>query len=166
MKAMLAIIGFGIAGLLSGCVSPPRAAVAVGPVGPNPVAPRSGSAQGGLEVFSRLSARTDDQNQESTYPIWYQHTDYYLCDASGKALRNVFNVAGHFDGDPKIVNLPAGRYIVEAQSASDYWVQVPVTIKMGETTRVHLDGNWAPPSYATKNEVVTMPNGKPVGWAM
>ncbi len=102
MKATLAIIGFGLVTLLNGCASPPRASIAVALVGPNPEAPRNASTQGGLEVFSRLSVRTDDQNQESTYPTWYQHTDYYLCDASGKVLKHVFNVAGHYDGDPKI----------------------------------------------------------------
>jgi hypothetical protein len=78
----------------------------------------------------------------------------------------VFNAAGHYDPDPRILNLPPGRYIVEAQSAPTYWVRVPVTILRGETTRVHLDGNWTPPSYADKTQVVTLPDGKPVGWRM
>jgi hypothetical protein len=166
MKAVFAIIGLGLVAVLSGCVSPPTASVAVASVGPNPGAPRNASAQGGLEVFSKLSVRTDDQNQESTDPIWYQHSDYYLCDASGKPLKHVVNAAGHYDGDPRILNLPPGRYIVEAQSAPDYWVRVPVKIMRGATTRVHLDGHWAPPGYVDKTQVVTLPNGKPVGWGM
>jgi len=166
MNATLAMIGFGLVTLLSGCVSPPRASVAIAPVGPNPAAPRSASAQGGLEVFSWLSIRTDDQNQGSTDPIWYQHSNYYLCDPTGKALKHVFNAAGHYERDPRILGLPAGRYIVEAQSAPDYWIKVPVKIIGGAITRVHLDANWAPPSYVDKSQVVTMPDGKPVGWGI
>ena len=167
MKTAFVILGVGLMAGLSGCAVPPKASVALAaPIGPNPEGLRSGSAQGSLEVFSRLSTRTDDQNQESTYPVWYQHTDYYLYDARGKVLKHVFNVAGHYDEDPRTVNLPAGRYIVEAQSAPDYWVKVPVTIKSGATTRVHLDGNWAPPGYIDRAQVVTMPDGKPIGWRM
>jgi hypothetical protein len=113
-----------------------------------------------------LRVRSDEQSQGSKEPIWYQHTDYYLFDADGKPLKQVFNVAGHYDPDPRIVTLPAGRYIVEAQSAPTYWVKVPVMIKRGATTRVHLDGNWAPPGYADKAQVVALPDGRPIGWRM
>lgn len=166
MNVVFAILAAALISLLSGCVAPPKASVAVAPVGPNPSAPRTMSSQGRLEVFSSLSQRTDDQNQESTYPVWYQHTDYYLCDLQGKTLEHVFNAAGHYEEYPRSVKLAPGNYIVEAESAPTYWVQVPVTIKRGQTTRVHLDGNWAPPGYAGKSQVVTLPNGKAVGWRL
>jgi hypothetical protein len=166
MKALVAIAGAGLISLLTGCVSAPRASVALAPVGPNPEGPRSGSSQGSLEVYSRFSVRTDDQNQASTDPVWYQHTDYYLCDPQGRVLKHVFNIVGHYAQDPRVVDLPAGHFVVEAQSAPNYWVKVPVVIKSGAITRIHLDGNWAPPSYVDKTQVVTLPNGKPVGWRM
>ena len=166
MKTTFAIIGFGMILLLSGCVSPPGASVTIAPVGPYPGVQQSGSGFGKLEVFSRLSVRTDDQNQGSRDEVWHQHTDYYLCDTGGKALKLVFNAPGHYGRDPRILNLRAGRYIVEAQSAPNYWVRVPVLIIRGATTNVHLDGNWSPLSYADKTQVVTMPDGRPVGWAM
>jgi hypothetical protein len=39
-----------------------------------------------------------------------------------------------------------------------------VVIKAGRTTRVHLDDKWQPPADTPKDELVTMPDGKPVGW--
>lgn len=117
-------------------------------------------------VYSRLSWRSDDQNQESRDAAWHQHSDYYLCDAHGRVMKHVFNAGGHYSREPRAVKLPAGSYIVEAQSAPDYWVKVPVVVKRGATTEVHLDGNWAPPSYLDHSKLVTMPNGNPVGWGM
>lgn len=49
--------------------------------------------------------------------------------------------------------------------ANDYlWVSVPVTIERGQTTKLHLDDNWKPPSDTSKAELVSLPNGNPVGW--
>lgn len=166
MKAAFAIIGAGLVMILDGCVSLPQAPVTTAVVGPNPVALRSTSVQGELEVFSRLAKRTDDQNLESTLPVWYQHSDYYLCDGNGKSLRHVFNAAGHYNSDPKIIRLPAGQYLVKAQAAPNARVEVPVIIKSGEITRVHLDGSWRPPGFAAKSQVVTLPDGRPIGWGM
>jgi hypothetical protein len=166
MKGTIAVVGIALATILNGCVSPPAAAVVSGPVGPNPSGLGSASPQGGLEVFSRLSAHSDDQNQASTNPVWYQHTDYYLCDAGGNELQRVYNAAGHYVSDPRTIHLPAGRYLVEAQSARRNWVRVPVIIKSGKVTRVHLDGTWTPPAYAAKSQVVTTPDGQPIGWRM
>lgn len=166
MKAIVAIAGLGLISLMAGCATAPIAALAVAPVGPSPEGPGTGTAKGRVVVYSRLSVRTDDQSQDSTYPSWHQHSDYYLCNAQGGVLKHVFNVAGHYSREPRVVNLPAGRYIVEAQSAPDFWVKVPVVVKRGETTEVHLDGNWAPPSYLDHSQLVTLPNGKPVGWGL
>lgn len=164
MKKVLVITGVGLILLSAGCASVPVASVALAPVGPNPMALRSASSQGSLEVFSRLSRRSDDLNQGSTYPVWYQHTDYYVCNLEGKVLKHVFNATGHYEQDPKIVNLPAGKYLVMARSTGDCWVKVPVTIDRGEITWVHLADNWTPPSYAEKAQIVKLPDGKPVGW--
>jgi hypothetical protein len=37
-------------------------------------------------------------------------------------------------------------------------------IERGRTTRIHLDNDWKIPSDAPKSELVTMPDGNPVGW--
>jgi hypothetical protein len=163
MKAMLAIMGAGMVGLLGGCAT---SAVTLAPVGPNPATAQSLSAQGSLVVFSRLSRQTDDQNQASRDPIWYQHTDYLVYDLQGRVVKRVQNAEGHYNPNPRLVNLPAGQYIVKAQAANYSTVRVMVTVKGGETTKLHLDGQWRPPSYAGKGQVVTMPDGQPVGWRM
>jgi hypothetical protein len=166
MKKYIAIIGAGLTWLFVGCASEPVTSVALPPVGPNPLAPQSMSPGGSLEVFSRLSRRSDDGNQGSTDPIWYQHTDYNVYNLQGQLVKHVYNTVGHYEQDPKVVALPPGEYVVTAQSAGYGWIKAPVIIERGRMTRLHLDGNWAPPSYAQKAQVVTMPEGGPVGWRM
>ena len=161
MKTNLVLMGAVLFALLTGCAT---TRVALGPVGPNPDGTAVAATAGGLQVFSRLAAQSDDQNQGSTDPIWYQHTDYSIYDLQGKLVKRVGNTIGHYEEAPRLVNLPAGQYLVKAQAADFFWVQVPVTIKSGETTRVHLDDQWTLPAYASNPEVVRMPNGKPVGW--
>ena len=77
---------------------------------------------------------------------------------------HVFNKTGHYAEAPKQIALPAGKYIVKAQAEDYLWVEVPVTIERGRTTRVRLDDNWKPAVDAPRQEMVTMPNGNPVGW--
>ena len=160
MKTIFVPLGTGLLLLvLTGCASTP---VTLSPVGPNPIAAQTQSIQGGLEVFSRLAARSDDQNQGSTDPIWYQHTGYSIYRPDGSLMKRVQNTVGHYEQDPCVVNLPAGQYIVKAQATDMFWVKVPVTIKPGEITRVHLDGQWKPSAHG--EAVVRLPDGKAVGW--
>jgi hypothetical protein len=166
MKKALAITLAGLAILLSGCVLLPSAPVVTAPVGPNPLAPGIGSAQGRLEVYSRLSVRSDDQNQDSTDPVWNQRTDYYLSDARDSNWRQVYNAAGHYSDAPRTISLPAGQYLVEAQAAPGNWVRVPVTIQSGRVTRVHLDSHWAPPGFAGQDQIVRLPHGQAIGWRL
>ncbi|MGA3266332.1 MAG: hypothetical protein ABSE16_05870 [Verrucomicrobiota bacterium] len=47
----------------------------------------------------------------------------------------------------------------------DYlWVDVPVVIEAGRTTRVHLDDAWQLPPDAPTTKLVSLPGGHPVGW--
>jgi hypothetical protein len=62
------------------------------------------------------------------------------------------------------VALPAGRYFVKAQGKDYLQVEVPITIERGRTTRVHLDDKWNLPADTPKRELVSLPNGNPVGW--
>ena len=161
MKTNFVLLGAALTGLLTGCAIP---RVSLAPVGPNPDGTATAASIGELQVFSRLAAQSDDQNQGSTDSIWYQHTDYSIYDLQGKLVKRVGNTIGHYEEAPRLVTLPAGQYLVKAQAADFFWVQVPVTIKPGETTHVHLDDQWPQPSYASNREIVRMPNGKPVGW--
>jgi len=161
MKTKLILMGAVLAAFVTGCAT---TRVALGPVGPNPDKTVVATSTGELQVFSRLAAQNDDQNQASEEPIFYQHTDYAIYDLQGRLVKRVGNTIGHYAEAPRLVPLPAGQYLVKAQAADFYWVNVPVTIKPGETTSVHLDGKWTPPSYASNQEMVTLPNGQPVGW--
>ncbi len=162
MKAVFAIVGAGVIGLLGGCATPMVTLVPV--VGPGLGTAQSLSPQGSLIVFSRLKGQNDDDDQDGDNPVCIHHTDYNVYNLQGRVVKRVWNAAGHYETDPRVVNLPAGQYIVEAQAADYSMVHVTVAIEGGETTEVHLDGQWAPPSHAGDLSLVTMPNGQSVGW--
>ena len=79
-------------------------------------------------------------------------------------MKHVGNSIGHYEQTPRLVSLPAGQYYVKARAADYMWVKVPVTIKRGLITKVHLDDQWMPPTDIASRQVVSLPNGKPVGW--
>ena len=62
--------------------------------------------------------------------------------------------------------LPAGKYVVQARAKGygNVWIEVPVIIRGGQTTQVHLDNEWMVPADISKTELVRIPNGYPVGW--
>ncbi len=149
--------------LLVSCASPPP--ITLSAVGPGPFPGRTSSAgTGQLQVFSSLAEQSDDQNQGSTDPAWYQHSDYNVYDATGKLVKHVDNATGHYSTSPRLVSLPAGSYTVRAQASEGGSVNVPVIIDMGRTTKVHLDENWRLPPAIPKTEIVCAPDGDPVGW--
>jgi hypothetical protein len=154
-----------VAGLLlfsAGCSLPPTV---LAPVGPNPFVGRSQDSTGQLQVFSRPAAERDDQDEGGDgTPLWHHYSDYNIYNLNGTLLQKVSNSTGHYASGPTPVSLPAGRYWVKAQARGYFWVKLPVVIEPGQTTTVHLDGNWNPPADAPKSDVVTAPDGKPVGW--
>jgi hypothetical protein len=161
MQSVYVLLGTGVVSLLVGCSSTP---VALAPVGPNPVGVQRTASKGELQVFSNLDEQSDDQNQGSEDPVWHQHTDYRIYDLHGKLVKRVDNTIGHYEQAPRLVALPAGKYLVKAQAKDYLRVEVPVTIEPGRVTRVHLDDNWKLPADTSKRELVSMPNGNPVGW--
>jgi len=162
MKRFFFLLSTGLVSMLVGCSTTP---VALAPVGPDPVGFETTASTGALQVFSRVVERSDDQNQGGDGTSgWRRHTGYDIYDLQGKRMRHVRNAIGYYAESPKRIALPAGRYLVKAQAKGSFWVNVPVTIERGRTTRVHLDNNWNPMADAPKGEIVTMPNGQPVGW--
>jgi hypothetical protein len=164
MKIKTTFFVLGVIPLLASCASPP---IALAPVGPGPFADRSAAAgTGRLQVFSSLAEQSDDQNQggSGASPIWYQHTDYNVYDAGGKLVKHVFNTVGHYSTAPRLVSLPPGNYAVRARDKEWLSVSVPVVIERGRTTKVHLDENWQPPPGTQKAQLVSAPDGNPVGW--
>ena len=161
MKKVSIVMGTGVALVAAGCSSTP---VALAPVGPNPARIERMTPTGELQVFSRLDEESDNQNQGSTDPVWYQHADYRLLDANGRLVDRVDNTVGHFEQSPRRVVLPPGLYLVRAPAKDYLQVEVPVTIKRGRLTRVHLDDEWQLSPTTPKTELVCAPNGEPVGW--
>ena len=157
MKNVCLFLSAGLVSILAGCTSTP---VALAPVGPNPGNCASQAAEGGLQVFSRVTGRSEGNN-----PTWYQHSGYYVYDLHGVLVSHVNNTVGRYEEAPRQVNLPPGHYLVKAPANDYLWVKVPVMIKSGQTTRVHLDDHWQVPSYASKSEFVSLPNGTPIGWS-
>jgi hypothetical protein len=155
-KSILLIMGAALATLVTGCST---TLVAFAPVGPNPASYQTTATNGQLEVFSALSERIEGDN-----PTWSQHSDYYLCDSHGRRLEHVDNNTGYYSENPRLITLPPDKYIVEARAKDVLRAKVPVVIKPGEITRVHLDGNWQPPAETPKTEAVEAPSGYPVGW--
>ena len=156
MKGNIFAIPAALALLAAGCAATP---VAVAPIGPNPAVLQSTASNGQLEVFSALSGRREGDN-----PTWYQHTGYYIYSRHGRPLEHVNNTVGYYSQAPSIVALPPGKYIVEARAKDALCMKVPVVIKAGEITRVHLDGDWQPSSGASGKELVRAPGGYPIGW--
>ncbi len=161
MKSIWLLVGAGLVSVLVGCASTP---VTVAPVGPNPLGGDNQASRGGLQVFSSLAEQSDNQNQGSRDDVWYQHTDYYVYDRQHRPVKHVDNDIGHYETTPRLITLPPGKYIVKAQAEDYSWVNVPVRIERGRTTRVHLDQKWQVPVYAAKTDLVSLPNGNPVGW--
>jgi hypothetical protein len=162
MRVYTALFLLGIIPLLESCASHP---ITLAPVGPNPYAGgTSDVGTGQLQVFSSLAEQSDNQNQGSKDAVWYQHTDYNVYDARGKLVKHVDNTVGHYEKAPRLVSLPAGQYIVSAQSRDALSVKIPVVIERGRTTKVHLDENWRLPPSTPNTEVVSAPGGYPVGW--
>jgi hypothetical protein len=156
MKTNVTIMLVALTSLVAGCSTTP---VAVAPVGPNPVGITTGPGQGQLEVFSAVRGRVEGDN-----PTWYQHTGYYIYNRQGKRLKHVANTVGYYAQAPRVITLPAGQYLVKAQAKDYLWVEVPVIIDPGRTTRVHLDDAWQTPPGTPKTELVSLPAGHPVGW--
>ena len=138
----------------AGCASAPAT---LSPVGPNPMEYSGPGSEGQLEVFSALSGHREGEN-----PTWYRRTDYELCNAQGQRLQHVPNFVSHYSQAPQLILLPPGEYIVEARAKGILWVRVPVVIKAGARTSVHLDGAWQP--SAEPSQLVSAPAGYPVGW--
>jgi hypothetical protein len=157
-KSMLIIMGAAAAYLVAGCSSPP---VALAPVGPSPIGFSTGTAngQGQLQVFLALSDRNEGDN-----PSWSQHSDYSIYDSRGKLLEHVDNAMGYYSQTPRVVTLPPGQYMVKARAKGILRAEVPVVIKSGQMTGLHLDGNWHPMEDTPQTGLVKAPAGYPIGW--
>jgi len=128
-------------------------------VGPGPVALAPARPTGCLRVYTATEAHEIGDNT-----FYYPHTGYRIYDASGKLWKYVPNHTSNEDEMPAYVDIPAGDYTIKAASDLYSLVVMPVVIRSGRTTEIHLDSGWQPPSGVATNEIVYLPNGEAVGW--
>jgi hypothetical protein len=92
-----------------------------------------GRAEGYLFVYSATDAFNDG---DSVYNV---HSGYQIYTADGKLFKSVENHMARSDELPELVSLAAGFYVVEARSADNGCVRVPVVISPSRRTVVDVD---------------------------
>jgi hypothetical protein len=89
-------------------------------------------SQGSLMVYSVMDRFDDDD------VVYYEYSSYAIYAINGKLFRHVENRVSSSDQIPEAVTLRAGSYVIEARSATDVYVRVPVVIKPGRQTILDL----------------------------
>lgn len=129
-------------------------------VGPRPIGEYQETSVGYLKVFSRT-----EQAEWGDNTYYYPHTAYRILNASGTTIRQIENHDSSTDERPTRVELPPGTYIVKAWSDNDGLVTVPVIVKLGQTTSVHLEKDReSDKDIFDSSKAVKTPSGQIVGW--
>jgi hypothetical protein len=176
MKTTHSTVLIGALVCLAGCASPTNVVV-LEPIGPAPTRGLAKPGNGSLQVYSAQQRADIDPNMEEWF--WNDdfgkndflytpaHTDYTIYSQEGGFLKRVRNARDPNDPAPALVALPPGRYEIQAEAAdagSTVAVKVPVVIRPGETTKVHLVSGWKPHRSYTGQQVVRLPDGDIAGW--
>jgi hypothetical protein len=162
---------------LVGCATAEKVAV-LEPVGPAPGQTVKPQSKGSLQVFSARKRTPTNVNAEeffwnndygkNEFLLYPAHTDYTITTPDGKVVTQVHNATDLFDAQPARVSLAPGFYKVLAQAeefARDRErVELPVEIKAGQTTTVHLAADWNARARSKDTNMVRMSNGQVVGW--
>ena len=97
-------------------------------------------SRGSLMVYSVMDRFDDDD------VVYYEYSSYAIYTINGKLFRHVENRVSSSVQIPEAVTLPAGSYVIEARSATDVYVRVPVVIKAGRQTILDLGSRGKEPS--------------------
>ena len=150
----------GVTAFLPACALHP-APVAVQAVGPAPREEANNAQDGYLVVYSAWGLVN-----ENKAPVDH-HSRYTIRSDDGRMNRVIINHVDRFDEGPIRLPLTAGTYKVSALSAHSGRVIVPVIIEPQQTTYVYLDGQKRPKiADDRKADVVKLPDGQVVGWAV
>jgi len=143
---------------LASCATSQRTLV-LGPVGPEPPATREQAPLGYLKVWSATArVNAGDMN-------YRPHTSYEIDSMDGKLVQSVANSVGLYDEDPALVQLPAGRYIVKAESQDYGLVEVKAIIMPGQLTVINLGHEFIPGTSSSRAaDLQRQPNGDVLGW--
>ncbi|HVM60693.1 MAG TPA: hypothetical protein VMV72_07485 [Verrucomicrobiae bacterium] len=176
MKRPLAMSLCGAVFALAGCSSMDQMAV-LSPVGPAPTQSSPTTGHGSLQVYSANAPTGPDfMEQEWTWQSQFYsgdllhspaHSDYAIYNQHGTLIKWVRNARNPYDPKPTIVSLPPGSYQIEAATdggeSGIFPVRVPVVIKSGQTTQLHLGDGWQP-NLCDTHDFVRLPNGDLAGW--
>ena len=177
MKIFIQVLILGAAVLSAGCASTTTYVSA--PVGPSPGQQPEKAQTGVLQVYSARKEADVDLNKQAFFwnndfgknEFMYEaaHTDYNIYSEDGKLFDLVRNSHDYSDDQPAKVNIPAGTYKIEAEAeagnVTTVKVMVPVVIKPGETTVVHLERDWKPSRKLAKEKAfVQVYDGRLIGW--
>jgi hypothetical protein len=116
-----------------------------------------------LVVYSAFDP-TPDLNRS---PYRRRFTDYQIFSADGQQLiQLVNNNRETLVNTPPAVELATGSYRVVARANGYGPVTVPVVVKPGQVTTVHLEGSvwWPRSSPIFESNPVRLPKGEIVGW--
>ena len=147
--------------LAAGCVSQHRGLV-LDPIGP-PTSQSAGAGSNGTLVVFSASAPHADFND---LPYLRHYTDYKITYRDGKPVQTVHNDSAALPEGPRRVQLPVGAYSVVARANGYGVVTVPVIIRPGQVTTVHLEGSssWQSRSLLSQSNPVRLPDGEIAGW--
>ncbi|HEY8966301.1 MAG TPA: hypothetical protein VIM58_07655 [Candidatus Methylacidiphilales bacterium] len=128
-------------------------------VGPMPPGAQKAEHVGYLRVYTD----TTQYNDGDIY--YYPHTPYTVYRTDGSVAAHVDNHTTNSDEHVETVSLPAGTYRVKALSEFDGPVTVPVIIKTGHTTAVHLEkGRESDNEDIDPSRAVVAASGQVIGW--
>jgi hypothetical protein len=161
----------------AGCASPSKVSQLPG-VGPTPSLAAPNATVGFLQVYSAREQLPININGEvffanndygrNDFRDGTAHTDYSLYSKDGELLLHVPNARGMNDADPTRLKLAPATYQVRAEAADSdgavSTIMVPVCVEPGQTTLVHLDGNWYSRTTGTGDQWVRLADGTIVGW--
>lgn len=128
-------------------------------VGPAPAGSQHAEKVGYLRVYTDTEAVNDGDI------YYYPHTPYTVYRTDGSVAAYVDNHTNNNDENVETVTLPAGTYRVKAQSEFDGRVTVPIIIKTGHTTAVHLEkGRESDNESVDPARAVKTASGQVIGW--
>jgi hypothetical protein len=148
------------------------------PVGPAPTGPSAPVSGGNLQVYSARERAPIDPNLEEFFANEYgkneclyekAHTGYVIYAPDGQIIKKIKNARGLYDEIPALVTLPAGTYKIEAlgelNDGEVFKTNIPIVIKSGQMTVIHLESDWRPAGKTVDPQsVVRMYDGRMVGW--
>lgn len=161
MKPIIAVSLLAAVVLIEGCVAQPRDLV-LDPIGP-PGSPLAGAGSNGtLRVFSAFDPHADF----NALPYLRHYTGYKITRPDGQLVQTVHNDDTTLSASPCKVELPPGAYSVVARANGYGVVTVPVIIRAGQVTTVHLEGgsSWQNRPQLSQSNPVRLPDGEIVGW--